>query len=140
MKIRPALWEEHKAISAIAKLSKFTKGFASGGLRFVDTYYEKGWVLVAEHRGKIVGFVCVRHCTRKPHTSIYYIGVAEKRKGVGKALLMRALKDSPHNALMLISEKENEEGLKFYKHIGFKVVDQGANSAGVPYWRLVYEQ
>lgn len=136
MKIAKAAWAEHKEISVVARLSPYSKGFASGGLRYVDSYYEKGWVLTARAGRKLLGFVCVRHCVNKPHTSIYYLGVAEKRKGVGTALLMEALKQSKWKCLELISEKENLEGFKFYKALGFKVIGDGANSKGVPYWRL----
>lgn len=139
MKISKANWEEHKEICTIARLSPYTKGFASGGLRYVDTYYEKGWVLAAYRGKKITGFVCVRHCVRNPHTSVYYIGVLERRKGLGRALLERVLKDSPHGTIRLISEKENEDGLAFYKRLGFKVEGEGANSAGVPYWKLILQ-
>lgn len=138
MKIVAAKWDEHAEVAKVAKLSKFSKGFASGGLRFVDTYYEKGWVLVAKERSKIVGFICVRHCVQKskPHTSVYYLGAAEKRKGIGTALISAAMKASSWGRIQLISEKENEDGFKFYKKLGFKVVSDGANAAGVPYWRL----
>lgn len=136
LKIEKAKWADHKDISAVAKLSKFSKGFAGGGLRYIESYYEAGWVYVKRTRGKIVGFVCVRHCTREPHTSIYYLGVSEKRKGIGRALLKAALKDSKWKCLELVSEKENEEGFAFYKKLGFKVIGEGANSKGVPYWRL----
>jgi ribosomal protein S18 acetylase RimI-like enzyme len=136
MKVLQAKWAEHKEISAVAKLSKFSKGFASGGLRYVDQYYEKGWVSTVRLRSKVVGFICVRHCTREPHTSVYYLGVAEKRRGIGSALIQEAMKQSAWKCLELISEKENEEGLAFYKALGFKVIGDGANSQDVPYWRL----
>jgi ribosomal protein S18 acetylase RimI-like enzyme len=136
LKVVKASWADHKEICEVARLSKFSKGFAGGGLRYVETYYEAGWVYIVRLRGKIVGFVCVRHCTREPHTSIYYLGVSVKRKGIGRALLMQALKDSKWKCLELVSEKENEEGFAFYKALGFKKIGEGANSKGVPYWRL----
>jgi ribosomal protein S18 acetylase RimI-like enzyme len=138
LKIVKARWEEHAAVTALAKLSKFTKGFASGGLRYVDTYYQKGWVYLAKERGRLLGFCCVRHCVNKPHTSIYYIGVKPelRGKGIGRALLQAVRKDSRWPTLELISEKENEQGFAAYKALGFNVVGEGANAAGVPYWRL----
>ncbi len=138
MKIVKAKWEEHDEVVKVAKLSKFSKGFAGGGLRYIDSYYQKGWVLVAKERNKIVGFVCVRHCIRKatPHTSVYYLGAAEKRKGIGTALINAVMAESNWKCIELISEKENEDGFKFYKKLGFKVIGDGANAAGIPYWRL----
>lgn len=138
MKIVKAKWEEHDQIAAIAKLSKFSKGFASGGLRYIDSYYEKGWVFIAKEGKKILGFVCVRHCVQKskPHTSVYYLGAAEKRKGVGTALINAVMLESSWDCIELISEKENEDGFKFYQKLGFKVIGDGANAAGIPYWRL----
>lgn len=139
MKIRKAKWEEHKRVCEVARLSKFTKGFASGGLRFVDSYYQRGEVLVAEAHGRLLGFACVRHCVRRPYTSVYYIGATENGRGVGRALLRQVLKESPHTCIQLISEKENKQGLGFYRHIGFTIQGEGANRAGVPYWRLVFQ-
>jgi ribosomal protein S18 acetylase RimI-like enzyme len=138
MKIVPAKWEEHDEVAKVAKLSKFSKGFAGGGLRYVEEYYAKGWVLVAKERGKILGFICVRHCVvkSKPHTSVYYLGVAKKRCGIGTRLIDAVMAESKWKCIELISEKENLEGLAFYQTIGFKTIGDGANAAGVPYWRL----
>jgi ribosomal protein S18 acetylase RimI-like enzyme len=138
MKITKAVWADHAEVSALAKLSKFTKGFASGGLRYIDTYYNNGWVYIVRLRGKIAGFCCVRHCVNRPHTSVYYIGVdpAQRGKGIGRALIQAAQKEANFPRLELISEKENEESLKFYKKLGFKIVGDGANSKKIPYWRL----
>lgn len=159
MKITKASWEDHAEILKLSARSKFTKGFSGVGMGSVKDYYDRGWVSIIRQRGAIVGFLCVHHCVRKPvrragkdlyhakfarfydrvHSSVYYVGTSVQRKGVGTALLQHALKTSPNALLELISEKENEQGLAFYKHLGFQVVGEGANSAGVPYWRLIQE-
>lgn len=159
MKIETAKWVDHGEILKLSALSKFTKGFSGVGMGSVETYYTRGWVSVVRLKGNIVGFLCAHHCVRKPvrkagkelyyakfdglygrvHSSVYYVGTSAPRKGIGSALLQHAKKTSPNELLELISEKENEQGLKFYKALGFKVVGEGANSAGTPYWRLVLE-
>ena len=138
MKIETAAWEDHAEISQLAKKSKYTKGFVSGGLRFVDTYYARNFVLKATHRGKIVGFVCVYHCSRKKHSSIYYISTDGTLPGTGRALLKAALKQSPHTTLRLIVEAENEKAIGFYKHLGFTIESTGANKHG-EFLRMMYE-
>lgn len=159
MKIEVAKWEDHPEVLRLSARSKFTKGFSGVGMGGVEEYYKRGWVTVVRQRGVIIGFLCVHHCVRKPvrrvgkeiyhakcahfydrvHSSVYYVGTSVPRKGIGKALVLRALKDSPNGLLELISEKENEQGLKFYKALGFQVVGEGENAAGVPYWRLMLE-
>lgn len=156
MKIEVAKWEDHSEVLRLSARSKFTKGFSGVGMGSVKDYYDRGWVTVVRQRGVIVGFLCAHHCVRKPqrkpglykdvkwydrvHSSVYYVGTSVPRKGIGKALVLRALKDSPNGLLELISEKENEQGLKFYKALGFQVVGEGENAAGVPYWRLMLEE
>lgn len=159
MKITKAVWEDHAEILKLSARSKFTKGFSGVGMGSVKDYYDRGWVSVIKQRGTIVGFLCVHHCVRKPvrrankalyhekfarlydcvHSSVYYIGTSLLRKGIGTALIQHALKTAPNVCLELISEKENEQGLAFYKRLGFQVVGEGSNSAGVPYWRLILE-
>lgn len=159
MKIVKAKWEDHNEVLKLSALSKFTKGFSGVGMGSVEAYYTRGWVSVVQLKGKIVGFLCMHHCVRKPvrragkelyhakferlynrvHSSVYYVGTSIPRKGIGTALIQHAKKTSPNELIELISEKENEQGLKFYKALGFKVVGEGANSAGTPYWRLTLE-
>lgn len=160
MKIVKAVWAQHKEILKLSALSKFTKGFSGVGMGSVEDYYTRGWVSVMLEKGEVIGFLCMHHCVRKPvrkqgkelyytkfsalygrvHSSVYYVGTSYPRNGVGTALLRHAMKTSPNELLELISEKENEQGLKFYKALGFKVVGEGANSGGVPYWRLMLEK
>ncbi len=159
MKITKAVWEDHAEILKLSAQSKFTKGFSGVGMGSVKTYYDRGWVSIIRQRGAIVAFLCVHHCVRKPflragkalyytkfaryyhrvHSSVYYVGTSVPRKGLGTALIQHAVKASPNALLELVSEKENEQGLAFYKHLGFQVVGEGSNSAGVPYWRLILE-
>jgi ribosomal protein S18 acetylase RimI-like enzyme len=134
VRVRKALWAEHKAICQLAKLSPFSRTFLD--IRFIQEYYVKGEVLVAEDRGKLVGFICVRHCVRKPHTSVYDMGVAVPRQGVGAKLLEAVEKASPWKRIRLISEKANSNAGKFYTAMGFKVTGAGENKQGEPYWIL----
>jgi ribosomal protein S18 acetylase RimI-like enzyme len=160
MKLVTAKWEQHSDVLKLSARSKFTKGFSGVGMGSVEEYYKRGWVTLVMQKGEVVGFLCVHHCVRKPvrkqgkelyyarhtsmydrvHSSVYYVGTSVPRQGIGGALIQHAMKTSPNKLLELISEKENEQGLKFYKALGFKVVGEGANSAGTPYWRLMLEE
>lgn len=137
MRVVKASWEDHKEICALARLSPFSKGFVD--VRFVQEYYQKGWILVTRTRGAVSGFICVRHLVRKAYSSVYYMGVATKRSGVGSVLLSEVGEQSPWRCVKLISEKANVEGLAFYKALGFYVEGEGANKQGEPFWRLTLD-
>ena len=120
--------KEDKLVCKVAKqCGKFARDFAS--IMFIrqgiDKLYERHAVLGAWLGGELVGFCCAPHLVRKPHTSIYYMGVLEQHRqtGAGKALVLEALKRSPHKRLELVCEEGNEAGLAFYKALGFKPVE-----------------
>lgn len=134
MKVIPATWEQHKEIAALCKLSPYSKGFLD--MYYIQEYYQKRDVLITLQRSKITGFIAVRHCKLRPYTSVYYMGVTVKRTGIGRALIEKVQSLSPWKILRLISEKANNEGLKFYKSLGFKVLGESTNKQGEPYWIL----
>lgn len=120
---------DDKTACRVAKASgKFARDFAS--IMFVrqgiKRLYERQAVLGAWVRGQLVGFCCAPHLIRKPHTSIYYMGVLPeyRQSGAGKALVREALKRSPHGRLELVCEQGNPEGLAFYKALGFKQIEK----------------
>jgi len=142
MNILIAQWKDDSKIQKIAKQSKFTRDFCS--ILFVRqnirAWYKEGVVGKAVNaKGEILGFICAKHLIRKPHTTIYYMGVAleHRGKGVGKRLLQWALKQSPWGKLQLVCEEGNAEGSKFYDALGFQVVDRGVvGKAERPYRRM----
>lgn len=127
--VRVMRQREDRAVCKVAKASgKFARDFAS--IMFirqgVKRLYERKAVLGAWINNELVGFCCAPHLIRKPHTSIYYMGVLEQHRqsGAGKALVLFALKESPHGRLELVCEAGNPEGLAFYKALGFKQVEK----------------
>ena len=142
MNVLVAQWKDDKQIQVIAKQSKFTRDFCS--ILFVRQnirqWYKEGVVAKAVNRkGEILGFICAKHLIRKPHTTVYYMGVeaSQHGKGVGRALINWALRTSPWGKIQLVCEEGNEAGSKFYDRLGFKVVDRGTvGKAERPYRRM----
>lgn len=123
--IRPATVEEHKEILDIAKTSKYTRDFGSH-MFSPPAAYEKGWIMVAVMKGRIVGFTCVRHKVRAPETMLYFITVhPDHRSGlIGQRLLEHVMKEGPHTKMALNVMKENERAVAFYKRIGFWIAGE----------------
>jgi ribosomal protein S18 acetylase RimI-like enzyme len=138
-RIRRATREDWPAITAIAKTSAYTKGVTNPRVVAADTI-ERGEMAVCEADGQVVGFVAVRHLVRHPWTKLHYIGVQPefRSRGVGEYLEKWAMRTSPHKCIRLLCEVENKPAHKWYRRLGYEVVDRGANSAGQPY--LVYER
>jgi ribosomal protein S18 acetylase RimI-like enzyme len=122
--IRNATVDDHKAILAVAKTSKYTKDFGSH-MFSPPSAYEKGWIKVAVYPdGSIVGFTCVRHKVREPKTMLYFITVMpEQRSGfIGERLLKRVMEDGPHDIMALNVMKDNR-AVSFYERLGFRIVE-----------------
>lgn len=122
-KISVARFTEDEQVCRIAKLSPFTRDFASH--RFyrdkIEQTYAAGEVGVARRGAKIVGFVYCKHLKRKPMSVIHFMGVAPEARGtgVGRALLDWALSQSPHKYVELSCEHANNDGLQFYDSCGW---------------------
>lgn len=133
IEIITATFEDDPEIGKIASQSKYTRDF--NRLWFIRTnilnHYSKGHVGKAIVGRRIVGFVLVNHLKRKPHSSIYYMGVDRdvKREGVGRQLVSWALSASPWNKLQLVCEDSNVEGMKFYLSLGFIAAQEGLMGA-----------
>lgn len=120
-----------EVVKELAKLDKHTKG-ANSPMNINPTSIEKGWVILAESGGQAVGFMVVRHCTRNPWTSLYYIGVHPdyRGKGYGEELVWWLINDSPHRRIRLVCEVENEASNLFYKAMGFELQGQSTTKGG----------
>lgn len=118
-KILIADQKDHKEIIKLSKLSRFTKGFAD--VRYIQEYYSNGWVGKATVSTELVGFVCLRHCIKRPWTTIYYLGVVPSlaRTGIGSRLVDWVWNTSPHPSLRLGIEATNADGLAFWTRQGF---------------------
>lgn len=129
MLVAPLRLRDDRAACRVARASgKFARDFASilfvrQGIRKL---YARGAVLGAWVRGELVGFCCAPHLVRKPHTSVYYMGVLPEFRqcGAGKALIRHALAASPHGRLELVCEEGNAEGTAFYRALGFRCIEQ----------------
>lgn len=127
MPIRKASFQENDQVTAVARSSKFTSGFTNI-IYSGEENYEKGNIIVMEQRGKIVGMCCLRHCVRKPFSTVYDVAVLPEAKGRGhgKKLVEHVLKTSPHKCVRLNVDCTNQEALDFYCRMGFKKVGEGA--------------
>lgn len=135
MGIRAAIKEQdHKQICAIAKESKHTSAF-SHMMFSGDDAYEKGWIQVAEDEtdGSMLGFYCVRHKTRTPATSLYFITITEDARGlgIGSRMLQHLEDNSPHTCVELNVMKNNPDAIRFYERHGYKIVGESLKGKGV---------
>jgi len=119
--IRKATLQDLEAIKQIADANKKAIGFV---LRpALAQNIGRGWVLVAEKDGLVIGFANYRH-RRDEQTTLYEICVAEEHRGngVGKALL-EALIEEGHclgkERLRLKCPVGNEANA-FYANLGFE--------------------
>lgn len=122
MILRPGVYEtDHKVLLKLARQSPYTKGFQD--VRYVQEYYTKGHILVAEDAGELLGFVCLRHCVRQPWTTIYYLGVREDARGrkIGSKLTRYTADASPHAEIRLGVDESNAGGMAFWYRLGFQM-------------------
>jgi len=129
-----APYEVHDEIVKLARLSPFTRDF-SNHMFSGEEAYKKGWIGMTRHHGSpnnINGFVCVRHCSNRPYTSLYFIGVMENAKGTGisDALLNWVIDHTPHKQIRLGCMNDNMEGNNFYTKHGFTTVGEKYKGKG----------
>lgn len=144
--LRRANDTDDPAVCQIAKQSRYTRDFASH--RFyrddIKITYFKGEVGVAEHGGRIVGFVYCKHLKVRPVSVVHFMGVDENARqlGVGRKLMDWALVNQPHPAIELSCEHSNVEGMKFYPAIGYEKLRDGVYGKVFtrPYTRFIKER
>lgn len=130
IKVVAARLEDDDEVCRIAKLSRYTKDFASH--RFYRTDIEQTYankeVGVAKRGREIVGFVYCKHLKMRPMSVIHFMGVAPgvQGLGVGRALLEWGLAQSPHRYVELSCEHSNTVGMAFYTACGWKPLRTGA--------------
>lgn len=110
----------------VAKQSPYTRDF-SNHIFSGPAMYEKNWIKVVENSsGTIEGFYCVRHKTREPATTLYFLGVDGLRRGngIGERLLLELKADSPHRCIQLNVMKDNPRAIEFYYRHGFQAVGE----------------
>lgn len=130
--------DQHDEIAKVAKTSQYTRDFTNRVMFSSDAAYEKGWIRVMKHDGKIVGFYCVRHKTRGDRaTKLYFITVIPeyRDKGVGE-MLMEDLKReaSRHNGIIELDVAKDNRAKSFYDRHGFTV--EHGDALGGAAWRM----
>ena len=130
--IHKARHDSHEEILRLFKSEKCTSAF-SNIVYSAPAMYEKGWIVEARVGDVLAGAYCVRHCTNKPQTSLYFITVAPDFRGTGVAdALMDYLKaDAPSGRIVLGVNKDNERARAFYRRHGFVETGECYKGKGV---------
>lgn len=128
--IRKARLRDLEAIKQIADANKEAIGFV---LRpALAENIRRGWVLVAEKAGVVIGFASYRH-RRDEQTTLYEICVAEGQRGnsVGRALLETLVEESQRLSKDYLRLKcpADSEANAFYASLAFEQVgkERGKN-------------
>lgn len=123
--------DEHTALLAVAKQSKFTRDFSNQVMFSSRAAYLKGWIRKAVGLdGSVVGFTCVRHKVRSPETVLYFIAVDSdvRQRNVGRALFQDLLLQSPSGFVSFNVDNDNAEARAFYARLG--CIDTGLPTIG----------
>lgn len=119
--ITTATQKDHPALVKLFQQARCTSGF--GNILYSGPRaYESGWIVKAVAPGdELAGAYCVRQCTRKPQTTLYFITVDEAYRGSGIAdeLMLHMMHNSPHGRIVLGVLLENERARAFYRRHKF---------------------
>lgn len=132
MNITTAPHEHHAEILALFKSEKCTSAF-SNIVYSAKAMYDKGWIVEARVDDVLAGAYCVRHCTNKPQTSLYFITVAPEHRGTGvaDALLEHLKAEAPSGRIVLGVNLDNERARAFYRRHGFVETEPCYKGKGV---------
>ena len=132
MRCRQATEEDHGELLELSRSFPHTRAFSHFMFSGPEAY-AKGWIRVLVHRGRIVGFTCVRHKVRAPETSLYYIVVDSKHQnqGLGELLLDDMYLESPHTRFVLNVEKNNAQARRFYEKHGWWEEGEALKGKGI---------
>lgn len=86
---------------------------------------KQGLLLVAAINDKVVGFANFFFDETDAELAAIYLLPKYQNKGIGTALLEKGLAENPQVISLYINvEKENHQGVRFYKTKGFEVVSE----------------
>lgn len=144
MPVKTASLRDHKTITRVSKMSKYTAGFTNIMFSGEDNY-KKGWIgKYVDNINGIVGFICLRHAVRKKRTIVYDVGVDPRFRGlgVGRDLIQWAMDTSPYGIISLNVDDDNKDAIKFYRKLGFKKDGIGTWGSGKTYttWTVKKEK
>lgn len=122
--VRKARAEDLDAIKALADANKASLGFV---LRpALAAGIERGWLLIAERAGQVIGFVHYRH-RQDSQTTLYEICVdeASRRNGVGRSLVQALSAESQAlgKACIRLKAPVDLSANEFYQQTGFALVN-----------------
>jgi ribosomal protein S18 acetylase RimI-like enzyme len=127
-------------------MDKFTRDLTAVFTRqnLAEFYANKSVILIMEKRShELAAFLYGKHLVRRPYSSLYYMGVDPRHRGtgLGRILVERFAKDSPHGCVQLVCDDVNPTN-DFYRHMGFSVIGSGASKKGVPFtrWELKWNE
>lgn len=123
VRIRRAGAEDLNSILKIERQSFPTPW--DGGMYMVEFMRKDSEFLVAEKDGKAVGYVCAWKIADEGHVLKIAVGMAERNRGIGKALMdtvNEILKQRGAHEMLLEVRDGNEAGLKFYRALGFEKI------------------
>lgn len=102
---------------------------AAEDIAHADAMIVRGWVTVAEHAGRIAGFIACKG----GELDALYVADDARGQGIGSALI-GGLKNR-HKALTCWTFQANTPAISFYRHHGFAETARGdgsANDEGLP--------
>lgn len=77
---------------------------------------------VAKVEGKIAGYVAITNATEEKTIGAMYVHPTQQGKGIGKALMNKALDTlGRNNRIVLNVAGHNENAIAFYKSFGFEI-------------------
>lgn len=129
--IRKATVADRAAIVALVGRCPYTSAFRMPMFSSEQSFANRrNFVGVAEHAGRIVGFVSGRNLVREPRTILDFIYVlpSRRRTRIGAKLVEWAATQATHTHLSVHVKPDNAQSIKFCKSAGLEisgVVEQG---------------
>lgn len=122
--IRPAQMNDIEAVKKLANANRHALGFVRrASLR---ESCQRGWLLVAQAHGQVIGFCHFRHCKSALRTTIYELCVEQqwRGQGIGRALVEEVKRQLVEQGLLHLQLKAgaNLPANAFYEHIGLQYI------------------
>lgn len=132
MVVRKATHADLDSVKSIADANRQSIGFVMRGA--LEEGVTRGWLLVAEQDGDVVGFAHYRHCVRLPHTTLYELCVTKTHRGqgYGKSLITAIRQEAQHlGKCIKLKTPVDLSANGFYAALGFQCVgtEQGKKRA-----------
>ncbi len=124
IRVRRAKTEDLDAVKSLADANRIALGFVLRPSLAVSI--QKGWLLVAERNGRIIGFIHYRH-RKDAQTTVYQICVDQlwRGQGIGRTLMQTLLNESASMGQTVVRLKTPADipANRFYQALGFQLID-----------------